>query len=159
MSKRFGTRGSVGAYSRGARIAAVTTTALGALALLVLQPAALATPSFPMTDSIAPTTTTAGATTGFTETFSAAAAVSGGPVTTAIPNGWTVPQTASPLGAGYVSSHPGNCSAVGAAVVSGSGPWTVTMGGVTCASTKSFTLTYGWQGRRPRPPTRSGRPR
>ena len=84
----------------------------------------------------------AGNTFGFTfsapvgKTFAAASYA-----TVVVPAGWTAPQTTNSANPGFVNTTAGTC-APGAASVTGTGPWTITVV-QACAAGTSFTINYG----------------
>ncbi|MBW3669100.1 MAG: choice-of-anchor D domain-containing protein, partial [Actinobacteria bacterium] len=124
---------------------AVAATSLLAAAF----PAGATTPEGPATQplrsaSVTPTSVEAG--TGgsnFVLTYETGDRPFRGTVRTVIPAGWSVPQTADASAAGYLSLSLDTCRRGALGAVTGTGPWTVTVDGVTCRQTTSFTLRYG----------------
>ena len=93
--------------------------------------------------SISRTSVVAGTSNTLVQTFTTGAAVNNGPaLTTLIPLGWTAPQTKSAGGGGYVKTVAGTCSAAGTATVTGTGPWTVSITGVTCNVGQTLGVSY-----------------
>src|ERR687886_2476710 len=75
-----------------------------------------------------------------TETFTYTAVtggISNGSISIVIPSGGTAPQPASGSTAGYVTTN------AGSAAVSGTGPWTITVTGLTLASNGTVAVKYG----------------
>ncbi len=83
---------------------------------------------------------------GLTETLTyapAAGSMAGGDVSVVVPAGWTAPQSTTPSAAGYVTATGG--SGANTIAVTGAGPWTVTVSGVTLnqATAQTLVLRYG----------------
>jgi hypothetical protein len=83
---------------------------------------------------------------GLTQTLTytpAAGSMAGGDVSFVVPVGWTAPQTGAPSGAGYVTASGG--SGTNTIAVTGAGPWTITVSGVTLnqGSAQTLVLKYG----------------
>ncbi len=66
-----------------------------------------------------------------------------GDVSVVVPVGWTAPQSTTPSAAGYVTATGG--SGANTIAVTGTGPWTVTVSGVTLnqGSAQTLVLKYG----------------
>ncbi len=84
--------------------------------------------------------------TGLTQTLTytpAAGSMANGDVSFVVPVGWTAPQTATPTAAGYVTATGG--SGTNTIAVTGTGPWTVTVSGVTLnqGSAQTLVMKYG----------------
>jgi Bacterial Ig domain len=83
---------------------------------------------------------------GLTETLTytpAAGSMANGDVSFVVPVGWTAPQSATPAAAGYVTATGG--SGTNTIAVTGAGPWTVTVSGVTLdqGSAQTLVMKYG----------------
>ena len=97
--------------------------------------------------TVLPSFTTASASeTGLTQTLTftpAAGSMANGDVSFVVPAGWTAPQASTPTGAGYVTASGG--SGTNSIAVTGSGPWTVTVSGVTLdqGAAQTLVMTYG----------------
>ena len=99
----------------------------------------------PATASISPGTGQADVATDYVLAFTASTALSNGAIRTAIPAGWTLPQTTNSAGAGYVHGAPGTCTSVNTGpTVSplAGGATQVTLTGVTCAKGEVAKLKY-----------------
>jgi hypothetical protein len=88
------------------------------------------------TVAVAPAAALVGQPADFTFTYSATAAMSGGAVGLVIPGGWVPPQTADSSLPGYV------ITSVGAIVISGSGPYFVTVGPLTLSAGSTLDIGY-----------------
>ena len=73
----------------------------------------------------------------------AAGSMANGSVSFVVPAGWTPPQATTPAAAGYVSASGG--SGANSIAVTGTGPWTVTVSGVTLdqGAAQTLLLNYG----------------
>ena len=84
--------------------------------------------------------------TGLTETLTytpAAGSMANGDVSFVVPVGWTAPQSATPAAAGYVTATGG--SGTNTITVTGTGPWTVDVSGVTLnqGAAQTLVMKYG----------------
>ncbi|HEY5059098.1 MAG TPA: Ig-like domain-containing protein [Gaiellaceae bacterium] len=84
--------------------------------------------------------------TGLTETLTytpGAGSMANGDVSFLVPAGWTAPQATTPAAAGYVTAAGG--SGANTIAVTGAGPWTVTVSGVTLnqGAADTLVMTYG----------------
>jgi hypothetical protein len=132
-----GSRAQVLSLRRIAACAAILVLPLGgAAAVAAPRPA-------PAKVSVTPASAAIGAVNTFVFKYQATVALAAVDVTLVVPGGWTAPVTGPSTAAGYVSVQKGNCTIPAPAIsVTGSGPWTVTVHGVTCGSSKTFTITY-----------------
>jgi hypothetical protein len=139
--------------SRVLAVTAVTVAAgacwSGAAGAATLTPPATSGPAgrhlsaaAPATVALTPVSVTAGSTgNSFTFTISAVAALSGHTRIT-IPATWPAPQASNPAGPGYVTAARATCKSAAKPVVTGAGPWTISVA-MNCAAGKHFTVTYG----------------
>jgi Bacterial Ig domain/Bacterial Ig-like domain/Bacterial Ig-like domain (group 3) len=91
-------------------------------------------------------TTASASQTGLTETLTytpAVGSLANGDVSVVVPAGWTAPQSTTAAAAGYVTASGG--SGTNTIAVTGTGPWTVTVSGVTLnqGSAQTLVLKYG----------------
>jgi hypothetical protein len=139
--------------SRMLTVTAVTVAAgacwSGAAGAATLTPPATGGPAgrhlsagAPATVALTPVSVTAGSTgNSFTFTISAVAALSGHTRIT-IPATWPAPQASNAAGPGYVTAAKATCKSAAKPVVTGTGPWTISVA-MNCTAGKHFTLTYG----------------
>ena len=91
-------------------------------------------------------TTVSASQTGLTESLTytpAAGSMANGDVSFVVPVGWTVPQATTPSAAGYVTATGG--SGTNTIAVTGAGPWTVTVSGITLnqGAAQTLVMKYG----------------
>ena len=91
-------------------------------------------------------TTASASQTGLTQTLTytpAAGSMANGDVSFVVPVGWTAPQATTPTAAGYVTATGG--SGTNTIAVTGAGPWTVTVSGVTLdqGAAQTLVMKYG----------------
>ena len=113
------------------------------------RPSLLATVNVYAPDGSGTATTTtnvsASSLTTITTTYTAATGgMNTGAVSMVIPSGWTAPQKTTTTTAGYTSAT-ANAVAVPAAniAVTGTGPWTITISGITLAAAQNLVIKYG----------------
>jgi hypothetical protein len=90
-------------------------------------------------------TTVSASQTGLTQTLTytpAAGSMGNGDVSFLVPAGWTAPQATTPAAAGYVTAAGG--SGANTIAIAGTGPWTVTVSGVTLNQGAADTLVMNY---------------
>lgn len=122
--------------------------AVAAVLAIPLAGTATAAPRpVPAKVSVTPLTVAIGATNTLVFKYQATTSLTAVDVTLVVPAGWTAPASGPSTASGYVSAQKGNCTIPAPAIsVTGSGPWTVTVHGVTCGSSKTFSITYAKAG-------------
>jgi hypothetical protein len=134
------------------RHAALVPLAVAATALSVLHagPALANAGDGTGTMTVAPATVTAG-TAGNQLTFTFSTdngngdlTAAGSLVTLTVPAGWTAPTTGNTADPGYTTAVNTSCTSVGAAAVTGSGPWTIQVPIACPKNGARFTIRYGF---------------
>src|SRR4051812_12998047 len=132
-----------------ARARTLATRRIAVYLSLIAVPLTGAVPVFgaprpaPAMVSVSPSSVAAGAVNTLQFKYQANIALAATNVTLVVPAGWTAPVSGPATAAGYVSVNKGNCSIPAPAIaVTGSGPWTITVHGVTCSFSKTFTVGY-----------------
>ena len=123
------------------------STAAGTLTNIAAQPSVTVNNAADGTGtaSIAPTTVLAGTTQTETLTYTApTGGMTTGSVSLDVPAGWSAPQKATNIVAGYTTATANAVPvAAGNIAVSGAGPWTITVSGISLNAGQQLVLVYG----------------